>query len=50
MASSKTILKKAFRRRGTVSLTKVRQAIDIVLAQKNAAQVGASSSHVGKPR
>ncbi len=33
MASTKTIIKKATRRRGTVSLTKVREAVDSVYAR-----------------
>jgi hypothetical protein len=33
MASTKTIVKKVTRRRGTVSLTKVRKAVDIVYAR-----------------
>jgi hypothetical protein len=37
MASSKTIVKKVTRRRGTVSLTKVRKAVDSVYARYTAA-------------
>jgi len=36
MSSSKTIIKKSSRRRGSVSLTKVRQAVASVFAQNGA--------------
>ena len=38
MASAKTIIKKATRRRGTVSLTKVRQAVASVYARNASAR------------
>ena len=50
MPFSKTILKKATRRRGSVSLTKVRRAVDTVLAQNIAGQSNPFSVRVKKVR
>jgi hypothetical protein len=50
MSSSKTILKKVTRRRGSVSLTNVRRAVNTVLAQNIAGQSNPSSGRVKKVR
>jgi hypothetical protein len=49
MPSSKTILKKASRRRGSVSLKRVRRAVDTVLAQ-NIREKNLSSAQVRNAR
>jgi len=49
MPSSKTILKKASRRRGSVSLKRVRRAVDTVLAQ-NIREKNLSSAQVRSAR
>jgi hypothetical protein len=50
MSSSKTIVKKSSRRRGSVSLTKVRQAVASVFAQNGAGHNTRLSAKVYRPR